>query len=67
MAKNWITDLEKKLNLILVNTEEKNKYISFIGERIRSLKNKLKNADPVEKDPKNGQKKISSNYSINFS
>lgn len=56
MAKNWITDLEKKLNLILVNTEEKNEYIFFIGERIRSLKNKLKNADPAE-DPKNGQKK----------
>ena len=51
MAKNWIIDFFKK-DLIPKNTEEKDKYIFFNGEKIRSMKNKLKTADSVENNPK---------------
>lgn len=45
--------MEKRLNLIPVNTGERQIHF-FNGEKIRGRKNKLKIADLVEKNPKTG-------------
>ena len=52
MAKNLITDVKKKrFNSSSEYTGRRQ--IHFLMEK-RSIKNKLKNADPVEKNPKIG-------------
>lgn len=42
MAKNWITDVEKRLNFITVNREEKEEYIFLMDKREEAWKTNWK-------------------------